>query len=144
MPSLPYHLVRWPIRFPGYPRPFWLINRDLIKEFIEKYKLEEIDQGYFSALKQPMTMENALPEKGTILPDFGQYGGIKGPHFHYGNKVFHISVEQWQEFTKPIVADFEQAIIASKKVTLGVETIIDMHDAFEGLPLDVPGGKFRR
>ncbi|MFH2054568.1 MAG: hypothetical protein ABIJ61_01305 [bacterium] len=125
----------FPIPFPGYPAPFWFRYMRDIGGLIKKFKLEPVDKGLFpdrtavDAELGRMMINAEVPR--SFLPWHDERGGNRGPHFHFGGEVYLVKQDQWQAFTKVVIADFQEKMQAMNSVAL--ESLIEMDNAISGM-----------
>ncbi len=96
----------------GRPRDFWTINLNAIKEMIESFKLTPAQIHDLPYRQEIQAMENmtvtAGKERVARHPKFP--GGMLIPHLHYGDNVYLVSDEDWQEISTQIKRNFMEKL----------------------------------
>jgi hypothetical protein len=59
------------------------------------------------------------------FPLWLKYGGMVGPHLHLGDKTYILNDEQWNKFSKELIADFKSKLDAAKAITF--EDAVNIH-----------------
>ena len=112
--QLPY---KDPLKGHGGMGPVWAQHSSKVSQFITENKLvvaKEMLRNSFDASDQ-LTMQQYFTED--WLDWQGLNGGWPGPHVHYANDMYPVTVSQWQSFSKPLVAELTQKLSAAKTVT---------------------------
>jgi len=117
----------------GGRRILWYEFRSVIAKLMQEYNLEAVNHSF-------------LPQRGqAILGDIIRpwpCGGIKGPHFHYGDKVYPVTTEIWNEFTHTVLdrcrASLDKAATVMEVAPLSVNTVAELGETATMFP---PEGK---
>jgi hypothetical protein len=113
----------------GIPNPFWRAFQKNIGAFIKENRLKPTALIESKAEK---LVDEAMEEWIKILK--GRYGGDRGPHFHYNGDVYHLTNEQWTNFSKPIMEEMAKKLTQAK--TIPFEQTMELADtinAFQGV-----------
>ncbi len=118
----------------GMWSPFWVRNIELIRSSIKKMGLKPIDPEIFPVreISAPKgAMERELSEE--IFRIRHWYGGIRSPHFHHAGEIYMLDREQWVKFGVVVTDGFKAKL--ERVNTVSFEQVIELDDAFAGLPL---------
>ncbi len=105
----------------------WAAVGPAVRSFIKKHRLKSYSQltGQVARRKTRATVTVE-----TAVRDF-QVGrlpvpvpGIPQPHFHYGGELYLLTKDQFEEFSKPLVRDFQKRLGRASQVSV---------DAFKAL-----------
>lgn len=103
----------------------WAAVGPAVRSFIKKHRLKSYSQLTGQAARRKtratVTVETAAQEYGyRPLP----FPGIPQPHFHYGGELYLLTKAQFEEFSKPLVRDFQKRLGSASQVSV---------DAFKAL-----------
>ena len=123
----------------GRPADFWLKNIRLVKEAIEKYKLEPVlkeslMEEEFSAPRGFSFIAELIADKQEKVPSIPPKpfpGGIRIPHFHFEKDVYLLSEEQWKDFSTIVIKDFQAKL--ARVNTVNFEQVMEMSEAMDSL-----------
>ena len=110
----------------GIPNPIWRTFQKNIGAFIKEYDLKP---DIVAAETEKLVKEDFLNEWIKILK--GRYGGDRGPHFHYNDNVYHLSSEQWNKFSKPIIEKMTTKLAQAK--TIQFEQAMELADTINAI-----------
>ncbi len=120
------------IMIDGQPSPFWITNRQLIHETIQKYGLEPVPAEFLSGFAAPLEGSEAAAAPLRIRRrDF--CGGMKTPHLHYSGELYELKPEQWAEFSNKIISNCEMILAHAHTVTF--ENVLEVSHAIDGLSI---------
>jgi hypothetical protein len=104
----------------GGERTLWYEFRSVIADLINRYNIPPVEPGFLPQRGQPVA--NA------IRP--WPCGGIREPHFHYGDKVYPVAVKQWNEFTHAVIdrcqASLDMAATVMEAAPLSIDTVMTL------------------
>jgi hypothetical protein len=110
--SILYEWLRW-IR--GGPRDFWVTNLETIANFIARNEIPAMEKEHLIMDDPiPLSPESAAETSRLKRPSFP--GGLKCPHLHSKGDIYLLTEEQWNEFKKEIVPEFEKKLRNAKSV----------------------------
>ena len=129
----------WIIRYPGIPPEILITYGDLIQKMVKEYNLtpmSKIDSvrtrvmfnpqpeppGDINIRRSPMpaTLNNSIDW-------WWKYGGIRAPHFHYGEDVYALDQRQWQEFSATVMKDISTKLTHAKSI--GFDQFVNVANA---------------
>lgn len=121
----PSNLLIWKA---GRPAELWMSHRQLVGEFIDKYKLEPLEPDAYpyyqptgNRAEPGMGAEAELSKRAQLRPKWPWPspfpGGIRIPHFHFGPDVYLVDRKQWDEFSGRVVKDLQERLGQAKAIS---------------------------
>ena len=101
----------------------WAEYIEPIGKMIREYKLPEIEPEFL-----PYRGDRMMFEK---VKDI--YGGKRGPHLHYGGKVYAVNPEQWKVFKNTVVQDCQERLARAHEVSLNLDAVAQIGELAAGL-----------
>lgn len=86
-------------------------HQEIIKNFVAKNHLVPVNVGEMKTAKAMGNID--------WFPIYLKYGGHLNPHFHVGSDVYILDDQQWQEFSKILLTDFQKKLNGMKGITFG-------------------------
>ena len=129
-------VTRWRRPFGGGIPPEMLIrNLDIIRQFVEKNVLKPLEQTAEGAalgmpgaaagpagkavLPQAAPMEERTPSFAEMVRPSDIFGGIQIDHLHFDGRIYLLTTEQWQQFTKQMLRAYSERLARVQNVTFG-------------------------
>lgn len=123
-----YRLKPWEIF--GGKRPFFLKYADLIKDVIQDFKLEPIQQEMIAPTFRASNFDKStLTKEMMAYIDPGIIGGKRFAHLHYRGDIYMLNHEQWRTFTGRIKDDMIERLKMADAIS--VEQFQDLSDAID-------------
>ena len=114
----------------GGKRPFFLKYADVIKDVIQDFHLQPINQEIISPTVQASNFEKSTLTKERIAYiDPGIHGGKRFAHLHYRGDIYMLNHEQWRAFTGRIKNDMMKRLEMAESIS--VEQFQDLSDAID-------------
>ncbi len=108
----------------GGRRIFWYEFRTVISQLINRYDIPPIDRDFL-----PQWGARAVAGFEASWPE----GGIRGPHFHYGNQIYPVNVQQWNELASKVLdrcaASLRVAETVMDHASLELDTVMTLGEA---------------
>ena len=101
----------------------WAEYVEPIGNMIRKYELPEIEPEFLPYRGHWMIIEK--------VKDFP--GGKRGPHLHYGGKVYAVTPEQWKVFKNTVVQDCQERLARAHEVSLNLDAVAQIGELAAGL-----------
>jgi hypothetical protein len=112
----------------GGEQILWYEFRDVLGTLIDKHGIPPVNPAF-------------LPQWGQRVAGFETpwpCGGIKGPHFHHGDKVYAVTVQQWNELTSAVIercqANLDMAATVMEKTPLSLDTVMTLGETATVFP----------
>ncbi len=118
----------------GMWSPFWVRNLELIRSNIKELGLKPINRELLPVREMSIptgAMERELSEE--IFRIRHWCGGIRGAHFHHAGEIYMLNDKQWAKFGVVVTDGFKAKL--ERVNTVSFEQVIELDDAFAGLPL---------
>jgi hypothetical protein len=98
--------------------------QDIIKNFVAKNHLVPVNTAEMKTAKAIGNTE--------WLPIYLKYGGHINPHFHVGSDAYILDDQQWLDFSKILITQFQKKLENMKGITfhdaLNISNVIDAHE----------------
>ncbi len=108
---------------------FWAKNAKVVNKYINAHKLEEFSNHHLSIGKvlKEANLSKKVQENRKELKN----GGMRVPHLHYDGKIFLLDEQQWKEFSKTIIDEFQQKL--AKANSINYEQLMELSGAMESI-----------
>lgn len=118
----------------GGPFPVWLLNRELIDDFVKEFKLEPMGGAGTPVSGRLLKVVPEEAEREVFKLKYeGIDGGMRGPHLHVGGEVYMLDARTWGVFTERMVATFAQKLQSAQAVSF--EQFMEVSSAVEALTM---------
>lgn len=135
-------MIRWRKWIAGGPRDFWVVQLPHVESFIREHNLKPLEADHLQFMdSNPLPAREAMAGTAGFgdseemlarwlkIPPFP--GGLRIPHLHFGREVYAVKPEQWREFSRPILEDFQQRLGRAR--TVGFPEMMELAEAVEML-----------
>lgn len=107
----------------------WVRFNELTAAFIAAQQpTRVVATGGAAMAAQTAEVRSAKPP---ITWDGNKWGGMKGPHLHYGGEIYILSDKQWQDFSAQVLGKLKEKLNSAQKVTFN--QLMEVSDAVESL-----------
>lgn len=111
----------------GFPAPIWIRDIGLIHETIKEFKLSPLEE--LGRVAPTTQAKGAKVPIGPRIPSFP--GGMRIPHLHLGEQIYPLSPEQWQSFSRKVVARLKDRLAGAKEISF--TQLMEISDAIDAL-----------
>ena len=87
----------------GIVNPMFWRYKNAIEKFVKEMKLEPIDAEIIQKRSIELTQVH-------IDPPWWKYGGMKIPHLHFNDHTYLLKDEQWRDFSKILIKNFQEKL----------------------------------
>jgi hypothetical protein len=120
--------LRTPDGIYGGEQILWYEFRDVLGILIDQHGIPPVDPVFLPQRGQPVA--------NVIRP--WPCGGIKGLHFHYGDKVYPVTAQLWNEFTSAVIercrVNLDMAETVMERTPLSLGTVVTLSETATVFP----------
>jgi hypothetical protein len=124
-----------PIPLPGIWPDFWVINIDIVENFIKQHKLTAASSEILSTPMDMILLQLMSGEKVEMatfpfrIPNIR--GGMRIPHLHFKGEIYLLKQEQWKTFTGQVIERFKNKMATAG--TVSFEKLMNLSEAVDSL-----------
>jgi len=133
MAALNTFIAEWWWRY-GRPAELWTVYRDRIGRFVREQGLKAISDDLLVAPAPAASAEatELLQTRSLrIIRPRPFPGGLRFPHLHFGDDIYPLDRNQWNEFSGQVVESFQERLGGAQVV--GFRQLLDLGEAMSEL-----------
>jgi hypothetical protein len=119
----------------GRPADIWVMQRDLVRQFVERHDLQAIPAEQLG-MTRPMAARSGAPAGQETLAARALWpypfpGGLRIPHLHLDAEIYPLNREQWHAFSRQVMDDFRERLADVGSVSF--DQVLEVSNALSGV-----------